>query len=106
MGTHEPGDSGDDRLDDIGRRIDSVRDHDRKPQPAQPSGGLNVVYRMSTEFVAAVFLGLALGWGFDYVTGWKPIGIIGFSILGIAAAFWNVFRAARELNAEQDKKGK
>lgn len=90
------------RLDDLGRRIEAVRDQQPKPKPA-PSGRLNVVYRLSTEFVAAVFVGLALGWGFDALTGWKPVGIILFSMLGIGAAFYNVFRAARQLAAEQDK---
>ena len=94
------------RLDDLGRRIEAVREHTPEAKPAQPSGRLNVVYRLSTEFVAAVFVGLAFGWGFDYVTGWKPVGIIAFSVLGIAAAFYAVFRAMRQLNAEQDKEGK
>ena len=93
-------------LDDLGRRIEAVREQTPEAKPAQSSGRLNVVYRLSTEFVAAVFVGLALGWGFDYVTGLKPVGIIGFSVLGIATAFYMVFRAARELNAEQSKEGK
>ena len=97
-------DPGQKRLDDLGRKIEAVRDQHPEAKPAQPSGRLNVVYRLSTEFVAAVFVGLALGWGFDALTGWKPIGIILFSVLGIAAAFYNVFRAARQLAAEQNKK--
>jgi F0F1-type ATP synthase assembly protein I len=36
----------------------------------------------------------------------KPIGILLFSVLGIAAAFYTVFRAMRQLNAEQDNEGK
>jgi ATP synthase protein I len=91
------------RLDDLGRRIEAVRDQHPEAKPAQPSGRLNVVYRLSTEFVAAVFVGLALGWGFDALTGWKPVGIVLFSMLGIGAAFYNVFRAARQLAAEQEK---
>ena len=106
MVTHQSGpddDPDDRRLDDLGRRIEAVRDQHPEAKPAQPSGRLNVVYRLSTEFVAAVFVGLALGWGFDALTGWKPVGIILFSMLGIGAAFYNVFRAARQLSAEQDK---
>jgi ATP synthase protein I len=94
------------RLDELGRRIEAVRDQHPEAKPAQPSGRLNVVYRLSTEFVAAVFVGLGLGWGFDALTGWKPVGIILFSMLGIAVAFYNVFRAARQLSAEQEKEGK
>jgi ATP synthase protein I len=98
-------DPGQKRLDELGRKIEAVREQQPKPKPA-PSGRLNVVYRLSTEFVAAVFVGLALGWGFDALTGWKPIGIILFSMLGFATAFYSVFRAMRQLNAEQDKQGK
>ncbi len=94
------------RLDDLGKRIDAVRGQTPETKPAQPSGRLNVIYRLSTEFVAAVFVGLALGWGFDAVTGLKPIGILLFSVLGIAAAFYTVVRAMRQLNAEQDNEGK
>jgi ATP synthase protein I len=107
--TSQSGDSDDPdkrHLDDLGRRIDAVRGQHPEAKPAQPSGRLNVVYRLSTEFVAAVFVGLAMGWGFDYVTGLKPLGIIAFSVLGIAAAFYSVVRAMRQLNAEQDKEGK
>ena len=91
------------RLDELGRKIEAVREQQPKAEPAS-SGRLNVVYRLSTEFVAAVFVGLALGWGFDALTGWKPIRIVVLSMLGIGAAFHNVFRAARQLSAEQDKK--
>jgi ATP synthase protein I len=107
--THQSGPDDDPdqrRLDDLGRRIEAVRDLHPEAKPAQPSGRFNVVYRLSTEFVAAVFVGVGLGLGFDAITGWKPVGIILFSILGIAAAFYSVFRAMRQLNAEQEKEGK
>jgi ATP synthase protein I len=109
LGTCQSGpddDPGQKRLDDLGRKIEAVREQHPEAKPAQPSGRLNVVYRLSTEFVAAVFVGLAFGWGFDALTGLKPIGIILFSVLGIAAAFYTVVRAMRQLNAEQDKEGK
>jgi ATP synthase protein I len=93
-------------LDDLGRRIEAVRGQHPEAKPTQSSGRLNVVYRLSTEFVAAVFVGVALGLGFDFMTGLKPLGILVFSMLGIAAAFYSVARAMRQLNAEQDKEGK
>jgi ATP synthase protein I len=94
------------RLDDLGRKIEAARGPSTEAKPGQSGGRLNVVYRLSTEFVAAVFVGLALGWGFDALTGLKPVGIILFSMLGIGAAFYSVFRAMRQLNAEAAKEGK
>jgi F0F1-type ATP synthase assembly protein I len=93
------------RLEDLGRRIEAAREPSPDGQITPRPGRFTVIYRLSSEFVAAVFVGVALGLGFDYVTGWKPVGIIGFSILGIAAAFFAVFRAARQLNAEQNREG-
>ena len=55
--------------------------------------------------MAAVFVGATMGWGFDALTGLKPVGIIVFSILGIVAAFYLVFRLMRELDAD-NKEGK
>jgi F0F1-type ATP synthase assembly protein I len=107
LGPNDPSNGDEERLDDLGRRIDAARDHTRKAEPAgEPPGRLNVVYRLSMEFVAAVFVGVGLGLGFDYVTGWKPAGILVGSILGIATAFYSVVRAIRQLNAENDKRGK
>ena len=108
MATNDPTDD-DDRLDDLGRRIDAVREQSQSRQAkpvTEPPGRLNVVYRVSTEFVGAVFVGIALGLGFDYLTGWKPAGILIGAALGIATAFYTVIRAMRELNADDGNKGK
>jgi ATP synthase protein I len=94
------------RLDALGRKIEAARKTAPESVPARPSGHVNIAYRLSTEFVASVFVGLALGWGFDALTGLRPVGIFVFSILGIAAAFYSVFRVMRELNAAQKKEGK
>jgi ATP synthase protein I len=94
------------RLDDLGRKIEAARKNSPEKAPAGPSGHINIAYRLSTEFVASVFVGLALGWGFDALTGLRPVGIFVFSILGIAAAFYSVFRVMRELNAKQKQEGK
>ena len=103
--TDQNDNSDQDRLDDLGKKIEAARGPEPEPRPPQSSGRLNVVYRLSTEFVASVFVGLALGWGFDLITGLKPVGIILFSMLGIGAAFYSVFRVMRELDADQNNKG-
>ena len=91
-------DPGQKRLDDLGRRIEAVRDQHPEPKPAPSS--LSAVWRLSTELVAAVFVGAALGIGFDRLTGLRPLGIILFLILGIAAGFTMVFRTARLMDAQ------
>jgi len=101
LGPNDPADD-DERLDDLGRRIDAAREHIQEAKPRrEPTGRLNVVYRLSMEFVGAILVGLGLGWGFGYLTGWMLAGILIGSFLGIATAFYTVVRAMRQLNADQ-----
>ena len=109
MATHPKDQSEDpdqDRLDELGRKIEAARGASPEPGPQRPAAGRNLASRLPTEFVASVCGGAALGWGFDRLTGLKPVGIVLFTILGIATAFYSVFRAMRQLAAEQEKEGK
>jgi ATP synthase protein I len=51
-------------------------------------------FRLSTELVAGVGLGAALGWIIDRWLGISPWGMIVFLLLGFAAGVLNVMRAA------------
>ena len=51
-------------------------------------------FRLSTEFVAAVVVGAAIGWLVDRWLGISPWGMIVFLLLGFAAGVLNVMRAA------------
>jgi ATP synthase protein I len=53
---------------------------------------LSLAFRVMSEFVAAVMVGTALGWGVDRLFGTSPIFLILFLLLGAAAGFWNVYR--------------
>lgn len=87
-------------LDEFGRRLDRAR-KEHAPPPEAASGrssALGVAFRISTEFVAAVVVGGGMGWLFDRWLGTGPWLFLAFLILGIAAAFMNVARLAREMN--------
>jgi ATP synthase protein I len=51
-------------------------------------------FRLSTELVAGVLVGAALGWLLDRWLGISPWGMIVFLLLGFAAGVLNVMRAA------------
>lgn len=51
-------------------------------------------FRLSTELVAGVIVGAALGWLIDRWLGISPWGMIVFLLLGFAAGVLNVMRAA------------
>ena len=50
--------------------------------------------RLSSELVAGVLVGAALGWGFDRLLSTSPWGLIVFLLLGFTAGVINVMRAA------------
>jgi ATP synthase protein I len=93
-----------DRLARLGERIDQARRERLQQETAQrggtPGGGaLGRGFQIAIELVAALCVGLALGWLFDWVLGTRPWGLIVFFFLGMAAGMLNVFRAAKNIGA-------
>ncbi len=67
--------------------------------PPQQDAGQNASalargFRLSTELVAGVLVGAAIGWALDWWLGISPWGMIVFLLLGFAAGVVNVIRAA------------
>lgn len=58
-----------------------------------PSGAAQAI-KLSSEFLAAVIVGVVLGLGFDQLAGTSPWGLIIFLLLGFAAGVLNVLRSA------------
>lgn len=84
------------RLRDLDRRLDESRPEPEKPSavdaPVKP--GLATALRYGADFVGAVIIGGALGWGFDRLFGTKPWGLVVLLLLGFAAGVLNVLRTA------------
>lgn len=51
-------------------------------------------FRLSSELVAGVVVGAAIGWGFDRFLSTSPFGLIVFLLLGFTAGVVNVVRSA------------
>jgi ATP synthase protein I len=67
--------------------------------PQRDMTGMGRAFRLASEFVAAILVGLGLGWGADTLFGTTPWGMIVLMLLGFAAGVLNVVRAAAEMNA-------
>lgn len=87
--------------DDLAHRLDALgRDLGSRAGPAGGKGaqksasGYGQALRLSTDFVAGVVVGAALGWGFDALFGTSPWGLIILLLLGFAAGVMNVMRTA------------
>jgi|TARA_B110000438_G_scaffold250246_1_gene253993 ATP synthase protein I len=56
--------------------------------------------KISTELVAAVIVGSTIGFLLDNWFGTKPLLIICFFFMGVAAGIINVFKSAKKMNKE------
>lgn len=93
----------DDRLKDmnerLGRNIDpEVKERSRR----RNSQGMALALRVASEFVSAILVGAAIGYGIDWLLGSSPWVMILFLLLGFAAGVLNVMRSAGEFSTPHD----
>lgn len=62
-------------------------------QPSR-SAGYGQAMKLSSEFIAGIVIGAALGWVLDHFAGTSPWGLIVFLLLGFCAGVLNVLRSA------------
>ncbi len=102
MSNHEPDD-----LRELGEKLDEARRREAAKAPKQGNvAPLAVAFRFTTELVAALIVGGALGWGLDWLFGTRPIFMVVLFFLGAAAGIRNVMAAANEMNERAAKAAK
>ena len=94
-----------DRLTDLGKRLDELQTKQAGRTKRPPPNQSGIAFRFATELVAGLVVGGGLGWGVDWLFGHfgyhtRPVFLVLFFIVGIAAGIRNVMRAANEINAE------
>jgi ATP synthase protein I len=85
------------RLKRLGDRLTKVNrptGHSDSPRQTTDASAMARGFRLSTELVAGVLVGAAIGWLLDKWLGISPWGLIVFLLLGFAAGVLNVMRAA------------
>jgi ATP synthase protein I len=102
------------RFDALDRRLKAA-EGERAVQRAQEAerqignrsgpSGLGQALRLSSEFIAAIIVGGALGWAADRWLGTSPWGMILLLMLGFAAGVMNVMRASGMLKPARGKDG-
>jgi ATP synthase protein I len=75
-------------------------------EPAPPKQETHVLaqhgWRMVTELVAGLMIGFSIGWGLDAAFGTRPLFLVLFVLLGLAAGVRVMLRTAKELQVQQD----
>jgi ATP synthase protein I len=92
------------RLGSLGQRLSKIRGN-RKIETDQSgtedgnsaarASAMARGFQLSSELIAGVVVGAAIGWGFDKLLSTSPFGLIVFFLLGFVAGVVNVVRSAR-----------
>ena len=100
------------RLGSLNQRLSEIRDS-RKIETDQSgneqdtaqakASAMAMGFRLSSELVAGVLVGAALGWGFDRLLSTSPWGLIVFLLLGFTAGVINVMRAAGAMAKQSER---
>ena len=76
----------------------------KQPEPEKTPPNTSYAVKLSSEFLAAIVVGVVLGLGFDQLVGTNPWGLVVFLFLGFAAGVMNVLRSVGMM--EQSSVGK
>ncbi len=95
----------DQRLSEIGgnRKIRTDQSGNEQDAAQAKATAMAVGLRLSSELVAGVLVGAALGWGFDRLLSTSPWGLIVFLLLGFIAGVINVMRAAGVMSKQSER---
>lgn len=87
------------KLDEKLRAAEAKR---RKTKAGPDDGGQGLAFamRIGVEIVAALIVGVAIGYFLDQWLGTKPWFLLVFFVLGAAAGFMNVFRVVGGLGGQ------
>ena len=72
----------------------------REGKPSRHGGEYtqsSIAWRMVTELVVGMILGLAIGYGLDALFGTRPVLLVVFALLGFAAGVRTMLRTAEEV---------
>jgi len=87
-------------LKEISARLEIAKRNIKKDQIKNKSSNaasLGKALKISTELVASVVVGSTIGFLLDNWFGTKPLLIICFFFMGVAAGILNVFRSAKKM---------
>ncbi len=88
----------DKRLQEMNKRLGRDEKSLEETNSAKPdSRAYGNAFRLSSEFISAILVGTAIGYGIDWLAGTLPWAMITFLLLGFVAGVMNVLRAAGEM---------
>jgi len=90
----------DNKLQRLKERIDTAETTNSPPPKQKKQSGAGFGFKISTEIIAALVVGVGIGLIVDKYLGTKPFGLIIFFIFGAIAGFLNVYRVMRRIEKQ------
>ena len=86
-----------DKIKDLKKNLESLDKSKKNSNITKKGSGASFGFKISTEIVAALIVGVGIGIFVDNYFGTRPFGLIIFFILGAFAGFLNVYRVIRRI---------
>lgn len=84
---------------------DEKLERDAAGRRRENASGMAYAVKISSEFIAGVVVGAAIGYFIDYFAGTSPWGLIIFLLLGFCAGVLNVLRSAGLIAVSKSERG-
>ena len=88
-------------LEELNKKIDSIDNKQENTKNNKKESGASFGFKISTEIIAALVVGVGIGIIVDNYFNTKPIGLIIFFIFGALAGFLNVYRVMRRIEKQR-----
>ena len=90
----------DNKIKELKERIETAKSSNTSPTKKNKVSGAGFGFKISTEIIAALVVGVGIGLIVDKYLGTKPFGLIIFFIFGALAGFLNVYRVMRRIEKQ------
>jgi len=90
----------DDKLKELKARIQTAKTTNTPPPKKNKESGAGFGFKISSEIIAALVIGVGIGLIVDKYLDTKPFGLIIFFIFGALAGFLNVYRVMRRIEKQ------
>ena len=88
------------KLKELKDRIETANSSNTANTKKNKESGAGFGFKISTEIIAALVVGVGIGLIVDKYLGTKPFGLIIFFIFGALAGFLNVYRVMRRIEKQ------
>jgi len=85
------------KIESLKKRLENIESTKEKKAPTKGKTGAGFAFKISTEIIAALVVGVGIGLIVDNFFNTKPFGLIIFFIFGAFAGFLNVYRVMRRI---------